>query len=190
MDIFFISSNANKRKEVCELLSSASITVHTVNLKIEEIQSVDMAKIVEDKALRGFKEVWRPVLVEQTGLLFKEFGGLPGGFTQIFWDTLKAEKFSRFFSLPDFRDAVAKSVFAYCDGQRIKVFKGETHGKIISPQGMDGGLSWDCVFVPDGHTLTLSEISSGANEHFSIRKAALNSFKDYLEGKSNGTGIV
>ncbi len=190
MDIFFISSNANKRKEVCELLGSGNITIHTVNLKIEEIQSVDMAKIAEDKALRGFKEVWRPVLVEQTGLLFKEFGSLPGGFTQIFWDTLKAEKFSRFFTLPDFEDAVAKSVFAYCDGQSIKVFKSETHGKIVSPQGLDGDLSWDCVFVPDGHTQTLSEISTGASEQFSIRKAALESLKDYLEGESNGTGAV
>lgn len=187
MEIFFISSNENKRREVCAFLNSENLTVRMINRKLAEIQSADMAAIAEDKALRGFEEVWRPVLVEQTGLLITGFGGLPGGFTQSFWDILGADLFCRSFAALAQSEVVAKSVFAYCDGQRIRIFEGETRGYLVNPPRGEFRQSWDCVFLPAGQTKTLAEMPEQEQNRFSMRKAALKALKRYLNGVKNET---
>ena len=74
MDIYFVSSNKFKLQEVQEILNSENIRILPVELKINEIQSDNMEEIVTDKALKAFQEIGRHVLVEQTGLLIKDFG--------------------------------------------------------------------------------------------------------------------
>lgn len=180
MKVLFLSSNKEKREEVLRILTSPLITVEPVNEKIAEMQDKDMVKIAEDKAIRGFKKVWRPVLVEQTGVLLKGFGDLPGGFTQIFWDSLEAEQFSRFFSAPDSGIAVARSVFAYCDGRQIKIFEEETPGRIVDTPRGDTSSGWDCVFQPDGYTQTFAEMR-GEKDRCSMRRLALKAVRQYLE---------
>ena len=71
MDIYFVSSNKFKLQEVQEILNSENIRILPVELKINEIQSDNMEEIVTDKALKAFREIGRPVLVEQTGLLIR-----------------------------------------------------------------------------------------------------------------------
>lgn len=186
MEIYFVSSNADKRREVAALLSSPRIAVHTVDVKLEEIQSVDMAKIAEDKAVKGFKQVWRPVLVEQTGLLLRGFGDLPGGFTQIFWDTLGSEQFVRFFSALASGEAVAKSVFAFCDGRRIRVFQGTTRGRIAPAPRGENNFGWDSIFIPDGRGCTYAEMTQEEKCDLSMRSLALKEVREYLEGWEHG----
>ena len=123
MDIYFVSSNKFKLQEVQEILNSENIRILPVELKINEIQSDNMEEIVTDKALKAFQEIGRHVLVEQTGLLIKDFGNLPGGLTQIFWDSLQADKFSNIFSKIGTAEVCAKTVLAFCDGIHIHTFE-------------------------------------------------------------------
>ena len=124
MEIYFLSSNENKLREVKEILGSSNIMIHPVNEKINEIQSTDMNKIVKDKVLKAFEKIGRPILVEQSGLFIKDFGGLPGGLTQIFWDSLEADKFSEIFSNIGSAEVIAKTVIAFCDGKKIHFYCG------------------------------------------------------------------
>lgn len=174
----FVSSDPSKREDVCSLLEPYGITVQTADFKIDEIQHVEIEKIVTDKVIRAFQKIWRPTLVEQTGLCFKDFGQLPGGLTRIFWDKLGPEGFSRCFH----GEAVtAKSIFAYCDGKRISVYSGEAPGRIVAPRG-NRSFGWDCVFQPDGSSLTLAEMPGGAEKHV-MRKRALEKFIKEQEGE-------
>ena len=133
MNIYFLSSNPHKIKEVQTILNSDTITVLSVTQKISEIQSNDMSEIAIDKALKVFLRIGRPIIVEQTGLLLKDFEQLPGGLTQIFWDSLEADKFGRYFSATETAQVVAKTVIAYCDGKQIKTFDGEINGTGLEP---------------------------------------------------------
>lgn len=81
MKLYFISSNRFKINEVKNILESDKISVIAVSQKIHEIQSENMIEIVKSKATEAFKRIRRPLLVEQTGLLIKDFGNLPGGLT-------------------------------------------------------------------------------------------------------------
>lgn len=156
--IYFLSSNKFKIQEVKDILSSPLITVESVSEKINEIQSDDMQAIVKDKVIKAYQIIARPILVEQTGLLIEDFGNLPGGLTQIFWDSLKADKFSKFFTNNNSLSVVAKTVLAYCDGKRIHYFDGEISGKIVNPPRGNRDFQWDCIFEPKGYNQTFAEM--------------------------------
>lgn len=182
MDVYFISSNEHKRAEVQSILNSSSITVHSVNIKINEIQSNDMKEIAVDKAIKAFKQIGRPVLVEQTGLLIKGFGDLPGGLTQIFWDSLKADRFSEIFSKIGSTEATAKTVVAFCDGKHVSTFEGTVEGHIVSPPRGNGEFQWDCVFEPAGYDKTFAELGNDKKD-ISMREIALEQLRKHLEGR-------
>lgn len=146
MEIYFLSSNKYKIKEVSDILGSTNIQIKSFNKKINEIQSDNMVEIVTDKVIKGFKEIGRPIIVEQTGLLIKNFGDLPGGLTQVFWDSLEADNFSKFFSKKGTASATAKTIVAFCDGKKITTFEGIIQGTIVSPPRGNRDFQWDCVF--------------------------------------------
>jgi len=180
MNIYFLSSNKYKIAEVQSILNSETITVLSVTEKINEIQSNDMSEIAIDKALKAFMLIGRPIIVEQTGLLLKDLGGLPGGLTQVFWDSLEADNFGRSFSATETAQVVAKTVIAYCDGRQIKTFDGEIGGQIVFPPRGNRDFQWDCVFQPDGYEQTFAEMGEKKNT-ISMRKIAIEKLKEYLE---------
>lgn len=181
MDIYFLSSNSFKINEVKTILDMSGINVHSVSKKINEIQSDDMTEIALDKALKAFQQIGRPILVEQTGLLIKDFGDLPGGLTQIFWDSLQADKFSDIFSKIGSAEVTAKTVLAFCDGKQVHIFTGEVKGHIVCPPRGNKNFQWDCIFEPIGYNKTFAELGDKKNE-ISMRKIALEELKVYLEG--------
>src|ERR1700685_3708062 len=96
-EIRFVSSNRHKVAEAQEILGKQKIDVIAFSVKIEELQTTDTLKLVHDKVLRAFDEIRRPLFVEHTGLYLEHLHGLPGGLTQIFWDTLEADLFADLF---------------------------------------------------------------------------------------------
>lgn len=180
MNIYFLSSNEHKIAEVQAILNSEAVNVLPVREKISEIQSNDMGEIAIDKALKAFMLIGRPIIVEQTGLLLKDLGNLPGGLTQIFWDSLEADNFSKYFSATETAQVVAKTVIAYCDGKQIKTFEGEIEGEIVFPPRGKRDFQWDCVFQPNGYRQTFAEMGEKKNT-ISMRKKAIESLKKYLE---------
>lgn len=178
--IYFLSSNIFKIQEIKDILSSPNISVEAVSEKINEIQSDDMHAIVKDKVIKAYQIIARPIVVEQTGLLIEGFGNLPGGLTQIFWDSLKADRFSEFFTNNSTTSVVAKTVLAYCDGHRIQYFDGEISGKIVNPPRGNRDFQWDCIFEPTGYSQTFAEMGIEKNK-ISMRRIALEKLKKYLE---------
>lgn len=182
MIIYFLSSNKYKIEEVKALLDSEKIKVEPITKKINEIQSMDMQEIVTDKALKAFNMIGRSLIVEQTGLLLDDLGGLPGGLTQIFWDSLEADKFSTYFSSTAGINATAKTVVAFCDGRQIHIFEGAIKGSIVNPPRGDRAFQWDCVFQPEGFNETFAEMGDRKSD-ISMRREALRKLKKFLEEK-------
>ena len=180
MKLYLISSNRFKINEVKNILESDKISVIAVSQKIHEIQSENMIEIVKSKATEAFKRIRRPLLVEQTGLLIKDFGNLPGGLTQIFWDSLQADKFGEIFSNVGTAEVTAKTVLGFCDGRKIHIFEGTVKGTIISPPRGNRDFQWDCVFQPEGYEETFAEMGTKKDE-ISMRKKALEKLRFYLE---------
>jgi XTP/dITP diphosphohydrolase len=107
------------------------------------------------------------------------FGDLPGGLTQIFWDSLQADRFAALFAHTAEAVTIARTYIGYTDSKSIKIFHGEVKGRITTPPVGPREFQWDCVFVPEGYSETFAEM--GARKHdVSMRRRALDSLAAHL----------
>jgi XTP/dITP diphosphohydrolase len=182
-EVRFVSGNRFKIDEAKSILAFSGVMVVPISIKIEELQTEDTERLVRDKALKAFKNIARPLFVEHTGLYLNYLNGLPGGLTQIVWDTLLADRFSELFGKSSDTSVIAKTTLCYVDGKRMHIFVGEITGKIAASPAGNRDFQWDCVFIPDGATQTFAEMGNKKNE-ISMRKIALDKYAAFL--KANG----
>ena len=180
MKIRFLSGNPLKIKEATSILAAAKVEVIPVDLSLIELQTDDTVALVREKTLKAFHKLGQKVFVEQTGLSFKKLNGFPGGLTQVFWDTLEAERVCDLFGAGPDNQVTAKTIVGYCDGKRVRTFKGEVQGRISSMPRGDRSFQWDCVFIPDGYSETFAELGETKNE-ISMRRRALDAFAKFLK---------
>jgi XTP/dITP diphosphohydrolase len=179
-EIRFLSNNEYKIDEFRKILKNYGIKVIPINLKIKELQTLDMTEIVKDKLLKAFQIIGKPVIVEQTGLYIDFLNGFPGGLTQIFWDKLQADKFASMINNFPVISLTAKTVIGYCDLIKLHFFEGEIKGNVPKVPTGDRHFQWDCVFIPDGYTETFAEMGSKKND-ISMRKIAIENLCDHLK---------
>lgn len=179
MKIRFLSSNEFKIKETKELFENTKIEIVPLTIKVEELQTNDEKKLVKDKLLKAFSKIGKPIFVEHTGLYLESLNEMPGGLTQIFWDSLGYSKFSEIYGNLSNTNAIAKTLIGYCDGFKLHFFEGTINGKIVKePQG-NTDFQWDCIFIPEGYTQTFAEMGDKKNE-ISMRKLAIDKFLKFL----------
>jgi XTP/dITP diphosphohydrolase len=179
--IRFLSSNKFKIEEAGAILGAVGIDVVPLERKIEELQTEDTPRLVRAKALEAFDFVRAPVFVEHTGLSLNHLNGFPGGLTEIFWESLKEDRFAELFGTTPDPSVVAITTIGYIDGRRFHRFKGECSGRIVSPPPRgERGFQWDCVFQPDGFTETFAEMGMDRKNEISMRRLALDQFAAFL----------
>lgn len=181
----FVSSNASKLEEIDKLFAEHNLEVACVCYKVNEIQCLQMKDIVVDKVKKAFLQLKRPVFVEQTGLYIEDFGGLPGGLTEIMWDSLGPEKFCDFFGNRENVNAKAVTVVGYCDGKMVKTYEHTMEGQIASKPLGARNHQWDCIFIPAGQQKTVATLR-GENLCGSIRHEALVQFLEDYEQMAGG----
>lgn len=175
-ELRFISGNKYKLSEAKSILSPLGFDVLPIALKIEEIQTKDIPSLVTDKCVKAFQLVGRPLFVEHTGLFMEALGGFPGGLTEVFWETVQADRFCDLFGGTAL---TARTVVGYCDGKKLHQFSGEVSGTVAASPLGSRDFQWDCVFLPAGHGQTFAELGDKKNE-ISMRKIAFDSFSHHL----------
>ncbi len=175
--ITFITSNENKLKQVKIHLS---YPVEHISLELDEIQSLDPYKIAEHKAKEAYKKINKPVLIEDTSLIFNALGKLPGPFIKFFTDGLGLEGLCRVLDSYDDRSALAWIIFAYYDGHDLHIFDAKQKGTITEHPRGENGFGWNPVFVPNGGTKTYAEMTDEEKKETSLRRKALIKFEQYL----------
>ncbi|MDI6626461.1 MAG: non-canonical purine NTP pyrophosphatase [Rhodococcus sp. (in: high G+C Gram-positive bacteria)] len=178
--IRFLSRNPHKLAEAAKILEPSGVSVTKISEQVDELQTSQTTKLVKDKAIRAFQIVGRELFVEHTGLYLDQMNGLPGGLTQLFWDSLEADKFSELFG----GSAVtAKTIIGYVDPKlmQVKLFEGEVSGTIaLQPDG-DRSFQWDCIFIPGGYEKTFASLGPEIKNEISMRRRALDKFADHLK---------
>lgn len=180
LDIRFVSRNEFKLREAAAILAVAGVKVIPLKIRLDELQTEDTARLVKDKTMKAFIEVGRPLFVEHTGLYFTHLNGLPGGLTQVFWDTLTADRFANLFGEAKDPSVVAKTVIGYTDAKQFFMFEGEVAGRISEAPRGSLDFQWDCVFIPNGFSQTFAEMGEKKNE-ISMRRIAMDKFAQFLK---------
>jgi non-canonical purine NTP pyrophosphatase (RdgB/HAM1 family) len=121
----FITGNADKHAEVERILGRPLIRE---SFSLEEIQAIELEPVIRHKARQAFAVLGRPVLVEDTGLAFAAWNGLPGALIKWFLTSLGAEGICRLLQHEPNRAATATTAFAYYDGAALRIFSGAVQG--------------------------------------------------------------
>lgn len=177
-ELTFITGNPAKAKYLSDYFH---IPVMHKKLDLPEIQSLDLAKIVEDKARRAYAIVQAPVFVEDTSLTFNALDALSGPLIKWFYETLGNEGLCKLLDNHRDRSAHAEVIFALCNGEGVTMFHGEARGTVAPIPRGETHFGWDPIFIPDGHEMTWAEMTGDEKHATSMRKPALEALAKYLE---------
>ena len=84
-DFVFITGNPNKLSWLNKFIGHK---VESVDIDLDEVQSLDQEFVVKDKAIRAYQIAKKTVLIEDVSLKFNALGGLPGPFIKSFLKSL------------------------------------------------------------------------------------------------------
>lgn len=128
---------------------------------------------------KWYKIIKKPVIVEDVSLEIKSLGKLPGPFIKFF---LKELSFEKICELPcENRGAIAKVGFGYFDGKLEKYFEKQMVGNISMEARGNNGFGWDRIFIPDGYTITRSEMDDCDYKKTYLRIKPYDELKKFLE---------
>ena len=177
-DVVFITGNQKKADYLARLLGHP---IEHVKIDLEEIQSLDLREVIKHKMREAYKEVNRPVLVEDVALEFTALGRLPGTFIKWFLEELSHEGLCRLVDGKD-RSAIARCVFGYFDGETETYFEGGMQGLIPEKPAIGDAFGWDPIFVPEGYSVTRAELSEEDDHATYLKIKPLGQVKAFLIG--------
>jgi inosine triphosphate pyrophosphatase len=153
--LLFVTGNANKLREVREILHGCGFEVDSVDVDLPEFQG-EPEDICREKCLEAFNHAKQPIIVEDTSLCYEALGGLPGPYIKWFLKKIGTENLPRLLDGFESKRAYALCVFAYYDGtmENPILFHGRVDGSIVEPRGLVGGFGWDPIFEPEGSSKT------------------------------------
>lgn len=177
--IKFVTGNFNKARETGVILG-----VPLEQVKVDgliEIQTQNIEELVHHKCQQAYDSLKCPVLVEDSGLLFNAWDGLPGPFIKWFECTVGCEGMLKMLQTFEDRSATAVSCFAIFDGKDTKIARGEVKGSIATEIRGSNGFGWDVFFIPEGYEKTYAEMQSEEKNSMSHRKNALEKLKMLMQ---------
>lgn len=174
----FITGNRNKLREAQDILG-IEIEQGTAE-HLHEIQTNDIRQLVEHKVTEAWGEFKCPVLVEDSGLIFTAWNGLPGALVKWFEKSVGCEGMLKMLESFEDRRAEAVCLAAVYDGKSIMIGEGRVPGTIAREIRGSQGFGWDVIFIPDGETRTYAEMSPEEKNSRSHRRQAFESLKNQL----------
>jgi inosine triphosphate pyrophosphatase len=176
----FVTGNQNKLKEV-QLLMGKEVEIEAVDLDLPEYQGEPL-EVASKKCMTAYDSIRAPVIVEDTGLCFNAYNGLPGPYIKWFLRALGPAGLYKMLAGFEDKSGYAQCIFAYYDGETMDkpvLFDGRCAGSIVPPAG-DSHFGWDPIFKPDGFEETYAQMSSSVKSDISHRGKAFRLLKKYL----------
>jgi len=172
-----VSGNQGKIREFEQLLD---IELDSAKIDLPEIQTTDVEEVVRVKATEAYKQIGKPCFVDDTGLVVKCWGELPGALIKWFLENVGNEGILRMLGGSP-REAYVKTALGYCDENGAQVFTGVIHGRIADKAKGENGFGFDEIFIPDGYDKTAAEMSADEKNQISWRAQAAMLMKNALE---------
>jgi XTP/dITP diphosphohydrolase len=172
-----VTSNANKAAEVAAYFGGM-LEVEHIALEVPEHRSEDVGEIARGKAEYAYRQLKKPLIVDDTAFCIDALNGFPGPYAAYVLNSIGNPGILKLMDNISDRNARFTTGIAYADQQGIQVFKGSIEGRItMSPRGT-GGFGYDPIL--EVGTKTLAELSIGEKSRISHRARALSAFHDWF----------
>lgn len=160
--LYYLTTNPGKIAEAERFLRGKhglDLTIMHPGFAIPEIQASTCAEVAAFSAEFAASTVGQPCLKSDTGLYVDCLGNLPGPYNAYFDKQLGTARFLELLQYDTQRSARLEHCFAFAiPGQEARVFSGGSTGRISHKAQGRLGRWHDLFFIPDGETLTLSEL--------------------------------
>lgn len=174
----FISGNP---KKVAQLQLYLKFPFLHRAIDLPEIQDLNVETVAVAKAQAAYAIHQAPVLIEDIGLAFNAWRGLPGPFVKWYLETVGNEGMCRMLNNYQDRTAVGTVCYVLCDEHGHRSFTATREGTIaMNPRG-PAEFGWNPIFIPAGETRTYAEMSSEEQQATSLRRTAIAKLQTYLD---------
>ena len=192
MEIIFATANKHKLMEAQAIVGADIKLITPAELGITE-DIVETGTTLKENALIKAEYLWyrfqRPCFADDTGLEIQSLDGRPGVFSaryagegcdfQANIDKVLLEMGNSENRLARFITVIALII----DGNPV-FFEGEVNGTIIMEQKGTKGFGYDPVFLPEGLTRTMAELSEEEKNSISHRGEAMRKLSAYLKNSN------
>lgn len=164
-EIIFVTGNTYKFQVAKKATSGHAIKIVQKKLDTPEIQATSVEDIASFSARWAADVLKKPVVVSDAGCFIEALNGFPGPFIKYIDGWLSSRDLLALMTGKKNRVAVWRDCLAYCEpGKKPKIFVCTFEGVIAQKVGRTKfrkDYGWiDSLFIPKGHTRTLSEEST------------------------------
>ena len=178
MKVYFVTSNRGK---ILEAKCVFGARLNTFELDLEEVQSMDLRKVAEIKALEAYKTVGKPLFVEDTAAYLDCMDGFPGPFVKWMLDSAGTAGIAKIANRLGNTHMSADVAVAFYDGKHMKIFSASARGKVAKKPAGKNGFGFDSIFIPEGYNKTFAQLGMKVKNRISPRSVALRKLRKYLE---------
>ena len=184
-DLYFITSNKGKYKEVANKLIEADFKVIQKNLGYPEVQANSLEDVVNFGVSYILERFHKPFIIEDAGIFIKNLNDFPGVYSADVFYKIGCKGILKLLDgIKKDRGACFKSVIAYVNSDKqIHVFAGECFGHIGFEEVGDNGFGYDPVFIPNGENKTFAEMTVDEKNRFSHRGNSLDKLLEFINEK-------
>lgn len=176
--VTIVTGNPGKVKDI-KTLANGKLDFQMHDLDLDEIQSLDLRKIIEHKAKQAFTQLNSPIVVEDVSAELGALNGLPGPFIKFFNKKLGEDALYTLSTDAD-RTVTIRCLAAYYDGVQLVIGEGALQGTLVSPRG-EKGFGFDVCVVPEGDERTMAEMTPEEKAAISHRGKAFRDLLSQLE---------
>src|SRR3990167_5535093 len=163
MKAVYVTGNANKARYFSELIG---LPIDHQKANVHEIQSLDPLEISEYKAREAYKQIQKPVIIEDVSVTIEAVG---------------LEGVCRLADNDPLRKATASCVYSFFDGKNFEHFEGSLDGSISEHPLGKTGFGWNPIFIPHFSKQTLAEMDNKTFKEAYIQIKPINQLKEFLQ---------
>jgi len=188
MEIIFATSNRHKLEEAQAILGAEFRLISPRDLNLFDGIPED-ADTLEGNAFLKAQYIWerfhRPCFADDTGLEVDALGGAPGVYSARYAGEEQNFKKNTDKLLKELdgvkqRGARFRTVVALIIDGNVNYFHGILNGVISECPSGSGGFGYDPVFIPEGYTKTLAELTPAEKNSISHRGLPISELSRFL----------
>ncbi|MFA3783050.1 RdgB/HAM1 family non-canonical purine NTP pyrophosphatase [Melioribacteraceae bacterium 4301-Me] len=190
MKLIFASQNLGKVKEVKGIFLNTPFEIVSLYDLGNNINVKETGSTFSENAFLKAKAVYdiykEPVIADDSGLMIEQLNGKPGVFSARYagencsYRDNNLKVISELRNLPEPHRAKFVCVSLFLDGNEKIETIGELVGVIIKEERGSGGFGYDPIFIPDGFSKTIAELSFEEKNKISHRAKSFNKLKNIL----------
>jgi XTP/dITP diphosphohydrolase len=185
MALVLATRNAHKLREFERLLPGAELEPLPDDVEVPPEDGDTYAANALIKARAAARATGRAAIADDSGIEAEALGGRPGVRTARYAgpEATDEENLAKFVAeVPAGTPLRYVCVIAHVDEQGAETtFEGTCRGTMAAARAGDGGFGYDPVFVHEGDSRTMAELSDGEKDSISHRGAAARELETWLQ---------